>query len=71
MPLLPRPGLVAGRSYHIPPRQRAGAAAGWSYPMPETRGGGLKDQPNIQEVVTAWAQEGLEELSNVEGQEGR
>ena len=39
--------------------------------MPETRGGGLKDQPNIQEVVAAWAQEGLEELSNVEGQEGR
>ena len=71
MPLRPRPGLVAGRSYHIPPRQGAGAAAGWNYPMPETRGGGLKDQPNIQEVVAAWAQEGLEELFNVEGQEGR
>ena len=40
-------------------------------PMPETRGGGLEDQPHVQGVVAAWVQEGLEELSHVEGQEGR
>ena len=35
---------------------------------PEARGGGREDQPN---TVAAWTQEGLEELSHVEGQEGR
>ena len=30
-----------------------------------------EDQPHIQGLVAAWAQEGLEELSHVEGQEGR
>ena len=35
---------------------------------PEARGGGREDQPH---TVAAWAQEGLEELSHVEGQEGR
>ena len=39
--------------------------------MPETRGGGLEDQPHVQGVVAAWVQEGLEELSHVEGQEGQ
>ena len=39
--------------------------------MPEARGGGREDQPHIQEAVAAWAQEGLEELSHVEGQKGR
>ena len=29
------------------------------------------DQPHVQEAVAAQAQEGLEELSHVEGQEGR
>ena len=38
--------------------------------MPEARGGGLGDQPHIQGAVAARAQEGLEELSLVEGQEG-
>ena len=36
-------------------------------PTPEARGGGREDQG----AVAAWAQEGLEELSHVEGQEGR
>ena len=40
-------------------------------PVPETRGGGRKDQPHVQGVVAAREQEGLEELSHVEGQEGR
>ena len=35
---------------------------------PEARGGGREDQPH---AVAALAQEGLEELSHVEGQEGR
>ena len=51
-------------AYYIPP----GAAAGRSNPMPEARGGGREDQPH---AMAAWAQEGLEELSHVEGQEGR
>ena len=34
------------------------------------RGGGREEQPHVQGAVAAWAQEGLEELSHVEGQEG-
>ena len=37
-------------------------------PMPEARGGGREDQPH---TVAARAQEGLEELYHVEGQEGQ
>ena len=40
-------------------------------PKPEARGGGREDQPHIQGDVAARAQEGVEELSHVEGQEGR
>ena len=35
------------------------------------RGGGQEDQPHVQGAMAAQAQEGLEELSHVEGQEGR
>ena len=45
--------------------------AGRSYPTPETRGGGQEDQRHVQGAVAARVQEGLEELSHVEGQEGR
>ena len=38
---------------------------------PEARGGGREDQPYVQGAVAARVQEGLEELSHVEGQEGR
>ena len=55
MPLSPRPVAVAGRTN----------------PMPEARGGGWEDQPHVQGAVAARVQEGLEELSHVEGQEGR
>ena len=41
-----------------------------SYPMPEARGGSREKQPHIQGVVAARAQEGLEELLHVQGQEG-
>ena len=54
----------------MPPRQRPGAAAGRSSHTPEARGGGQEDQPHVQGAVAALAQEGLEELSHVEGQEG-
>ena len=40
-------------------------------PKPEARGGGREDQPHAQGPVAARAQEGLEELSQVESQEGR
>ena len=46
-------------------------AAARSNPTPEARGGGLEDQPHVQGAVAAPAQEGLEELSHVEGQEGQ
>ena len=40
-------------------------------PKPEARGGGWEDQPHLQGALAARAQEGLEELSHVEGQEGQ
>ena len=40
-------------------------------PMPEARGGGREDQPHVHGAVAALVQEGLEELSHAEGQEGR
>ena len=39
-------------------------------PKPEAKGGGGEDQPHVQGAMAAWAQEGLEELSHTEGQEG-
>ena len=60
-------GRPRGNTQH----QRPGAAAGRSYPTPEARGSGREDQPHLQGAVAARAQEGLEELSHVEGQEGR
>ena len=40
-------------------------------PNPEARGCGQEDQPHLQGAVAARAQEGLKELSHIEGQEGR
>ena len=54
----------------MPPCPRPGAAARRTNPTPEARDGGREDQPHVQGVVAAWVQEGLEELSHVEGQEG-
>ena len=65
---------VRGSSWEeIPhaPSPRPRAAAGRSNPTTEARGGGREDQPHIQGAMAAWAQEGLEELSHVEGQEGQ
>ena len=62
----------------MPPRRYPASevrGGGWEElphaPMPEARGSGWEDQPHIQGAMAARAQEGLEELSHVEGQEGR
>ena len=70
MPLSPRPGAAGGRSYPTPLSPRPGAAARRSNPTPEARGYGQEDQPHVQEAMAAQVQEGLEELSHVEDQEG-
>ena len=59
---------MAEKSYSS---RRSGAAARRSYPTPEARGRGREDQPHVQGAVAARAQEGLEELSHIEGQKGR
>ena len=38
---------------------------------PGARGGGREDQPHVQGAMAVQAQEGLEELSHIVGQEGR
>ena len=57
--------MVAERRY---PASEVRGSDERSYPASEARGGGWEEQPH---AVVAWAQEGLEELSHVEGQEGR
>ena len=64
----PEAMAVAGRSNPTP---EARAATGSSNPMPKARGGGREGQCHIQGVVAVQVQEGLEEPSHVEGQEGR
>ena len=70
----------------VTPHQRSGGTAERSYPASEIRGGGQEgiphapkpkargdgweDQPHDQGAMAAQAQEGLEELSHVEGKEG-
>ena len=52
------------------PHLRSGATAGRSHPASEVRGDGREEPPRIQGVVAARVQEGLEEPSHAEGQEG-
>ena len=42
-----------------------------SYPGSEASGSGQEEQPHVQGVVAVQEQEGLEELSHLEGQEWR
>ena len=49
----------------------ARVATGRSNPSSKARGCGMEKQPHVQGVVAVRAQEGLEEPSHVEGQEGR
>ena len=53
----------------VPGSDSTGAAER-SYPMSEVRGDSQEELSNVQGVVAAWAQEGLEELLHVQGQEG-
>ena len=59
---------MAERSY-----PRSEVRGGGQEELPHTRGQGLQleEQPHVQGVVAALAQEGLEELFHVQGQEGR
>ena len=55
---------------HAPkPEARGGGQE--EQPTPEARAGGQEDQPHVQGAMAARAQQGLEELSPVKGQEGR
>ena len=67
----PRSGQQAKRSYPVSEVRGSGREELPHAPTPEARGGGREEQPHVQGAVAAWAQEGLEELSHVEGQEGR
>ena len=62
---------VAERSYPVSEVRGGGQEEIPHTPKPEARDGGQEDQPHIQGALAAWAQEVLEELSHVEGQEGR
>ena len=67
----PRPGATGGRSYRRPLSPRLRVAAGRSNHTTEARGGGREDQPHVHGALAVQAQEGLEELSHIDGQEGR
>ena len=56
---------------HGSPPLRSGVAARRSHPATEPRGGGREEQSNVQGTVAERAEEGLEELSHFEGQDGR
>ena len=52
------------------PYPKSGAVAKRSYPTPEVRGGSLEEQLHVQGAAAVRAQESLEELFHVQGQEG-
>ena len=61
---------VGGRPRGATPHPRSGGAAKRTYPESEIRSGGWEDQPHVQGAMAVRVQEGLEELSHIEGQEG-
>ena len=63
-------GATAQRSYPVSEVTDSGQEELPHAPKPEARGGSREEQPHVQGAVAARAQESLEELSNVEGQEG-
>ena len=67
----PRSGAAAERRYPANEVRGGGREELPHTPRPEARGGGQEELPHIQGAVAARAQEGLEKLSHVEGQEGR
>ena len=58
---------------HAPTPKARGS--GWEElphaPTPKARGGGQEEQPHVQGAMAVRVQEGLKELSHIEGQEGR
>ena len=49
-----------------------GRGGGWEeQPHAQGQGQWREDQTHVQGAVAVWAQDGLEELSHIEGQEGR
>jgi len=61
-------GAAAKRSY---PTSEVRGRSREELPRPEARGSGRQEQPHVQGAVAAQAQESLEELLHVQGQEGR
>ena len=59
-----------GRQPRVPGCDSTGAVER-SHPSSEVRGSSPEEQPHDQGTVAVWAQEGLEELFHVQGQEGR
>ena len=62
---------MAGRSNPTPEARGSGPEELPQAPRPKAKGGGWEEQPYIQGAVARRVQECLEELSHVEGQEGR
>ena len=60
--------MVSERRY---PASKVRGSDKRSYPTSEVRGGGQEEQPHVQGAVAVGAQEGLQELFHVQGQEGR
>ena len=58
-----------GQKLRVPGCDGAGTAER-SHLTPKARGSGREESTHIQGAVTAWVQEGLEEPSYVEDQEG-
>ena len=59
-----------GQQPRVPGYNRAGTAEK-SYLTSEVRGSGREEPPHVQGAVAACAQEGLEELLHIQGQEGQ
>ena len=69
----PKPEARGGGREELPqaPRPKA-KGGGWEEkPHAQGQGWGRKDQPHVQGTVARRVQECLEELSHIEGQEGR
>ena len=60
--------MAAKRSY---PLSEVSSGDERSYPVSEVRGSGWEELPHARGALAVQEQEGLEELSHVEGQEGR
>ena len=61
---------VGGAAERSDPASEVRGSDERSYPVSEVRGGSPEDQPHAQGAMAVQAQEGLEELFHVQGQEG-